>query len=101
LPGACYTAGIGWIYGQAADIDFFTTHEAVTELAGLDPPQGCFDPDQLLLASPIGLLRHLLRLHGIHTGKPAYTGLIQLNRFGGLPGALIQTFELFPLSQQA
>jgi hypothetical protein len=101
LSGACYAARVGWIYGQAADIDFFTAHEAVTELTGLNSPQGGFNSDQLLLASPIGLFRHLLRLHGIHAGKPANAGLIQLNRFGGLPGAFIQIFELFPLLQQA
>jgi hypothetical protein len=57
-----YAARIAGIYAQTADIDLFTANKAVAVIARLDAAQGGLDPEQLLLASPLGCLSHLLRL---------------------------------------
>jgi len=74
---AAWYAGIG---AQSAFSDLLVANDAVTEVTGTYPVKGREDAFSLELGEPIRSLRHGMLLHGIHTGKPSCSPLVQLNR---------------------
>jgi len=75
--GTVYATGAGGRDGEAPGINFLTTNETVSVFAGLQPAQRPFHSHQFFPAPPRCFQRHLLRLHGVHSGEPSDTGLIQ------------------------
>jgi len=77
-----------WIKGQAFLCNRFTTIGTIPISTLIKAFQGCVNPQKFLLPPPLGFPGHGLVLQGIHAGKTANPGLIELDRLAILSMAV-------------
>ena len=94
LPDTADAARIRGINRQPAHIYLFVADIATAILIRFDTPQSPLHLDEAMLPTPGLFQGHLLRLHGIHTGEPAKSCLIQLHCLATCFGGFLLCLQL-------
>ena len=85
---------------KSSQADFFATRQAVTVVARVKAIQRTPDPDQLLLPSSMGFLRHLLGPQSVHWRETANRGLVEGHRVGSVAADFLQLLDFFTQGDQ-
>jgi hypothetical protein len=98
--GAAHADGAGGIAIQSRCRNFIAAIDAISELPGIDPPQGRRDLLRPQAAAPFAFLGHGLLLHGIDPGEPADALLIEDDRGSRFAPILAETIQFLLIQQQ-
>jgi hypothetical protein len=79
---------------KSARIKFFFAYKALAELTQFYAAQSAVNFLDLTFTPPAAFLGHFVCLHGIHAGKAAHAGLVQLHWLSLFPGRFFKILKL-------